>query len=261
MTNNDKAAMIAVDEVESSQKLSKMQNNEQMANMAQEIEVLKEELRQMRNLTKLTMASFPTQLQGPDVGLPPIAPANPTNLSHAQEPPSFQPTAGAIPGYPFSTHNFTVSIHPEMQHIPEAHVTCEIPVPPVYAIEAPDFATSATFKVPYKADQYVGLGKNVQSSEEGSIVAQLESLKIAFRNMQVTRGTESLDYDELYIHPDIDMPVGYKPPKFDVFDEKGDPHAHLRAYCNKLVGVESNEKLRMKLFIRSLSGEALTWYT
>ncbi|KAM3286064.1 hypothetical protein P3S67_024863 [Capsicum chacoense] len=148
-----------------------------------------------------------------------------------------------------------------MQHIPEAHVTCEIPVPPVYATEDLDFATSITFKVPYETDQYARLGKDVQSSEEGSIAAQLESLKRAFRNIQVTRGTESLDYDDLCINPNIDMPEGYKTPKFDVFYRKGDPHTYLRAYCDKLVGVERNEKLRMKLFIQSLSGEALTWYT
>ncbi|XP_033514008.2 uncharacterized protein [Nicotiana tomentosiformis] len=57
------------------------------------------------------------------------------------------------------------------------------------------------------------------------------------------------------------MPAGYKPPKFDIFDGTGNPHAHLRAYCEKLVGVGRNEKLLMKLFIRSLTGETLTWYT
>ncbi|KAG5620497.1 hypothetical protein H5410_005715 [Solanum commersonii] len=57
------------------------------------------------------------------------------------------------------------------------------------------------------------------------------------------------------------MTVGYKPPKFVMFDGIGDPHAYLREYCDKLVGVGRNEKLRMKLFIRSLSGETLTWYT
>ncbi|XP_033509121.1 uncharacterized protein [Nicotiana tomentosiformis] len=63
------------------------------------------------------------------------------------------------------------------------------------------------------------------------------------------------------IHPDVDMPAGYKPPKFDIFDGMGDSHAHLRAYCDKLVGVGRNEKLRMELFIRSLTGETLTVYT
>ncbi|XP_070036748.1 uncharacterized protein [Nicotiana tomentosiformis] len=57
------------------------------------------------------------------------------------------------------------------------------------------------------------------------------------------------------------MPIGYKRPKFDIFDGMGDPHAYLRAYCYKLVGVGRNEKLIMKLFIWSLTGEALYWYT
>ncbi|XP_075084830.1 uncharacterized protein LOC142168069 [Nicotiana tabacum] len=59
----------------------------------------------------------------------------------------------------------------------------------------------------------------------------------------------------------VDIPIAYKPPKFDIFDGTGDPNAHLRAYCYNLVGVGRNDKLRMKLFIRSLTGEALTWYT
>ncbi|XP_049365803.1 uncharacterized protein LOC125830664 [Solanum verrucosum] len=101
--------------------------------------------------------------------------------------------------------------------------------------------------------------KDTQMKEDASINAQLQGLRKALKILQVTRGTESLDYDDLCIHPDIDMPVGYKPPKFDMFDGKGDNHAHLRAYCDKLVGVGRNEKLRMKLFIRSLSREALTW--
>nr|XP_033508510.1 uncharacterized protein LOC117273450 [Nicotiana tomentosiformis] len=51
------------------------------------------------------------------------------------------------------------------------------------------------------------------------------------------------------------MPTRYKLPKFDIFDGTGDPHAHLRAYCDKLVRAGRTEKLRMKLFIRSLTGE------
>ncbi|XP_070035019.1 uncharacterized protein [Nicotiana tomentosiformis] len=81
------------------------------------------------------------------------------------------------------------------------------------------------------------------------------------KNLQVARGSESLDYEDLCIYLDVDMSVGYKPPKFDIFDGTGDPHAHLRAYCDKLYEVGRNEKMRMKLFIRSLTGKALTWYT
>ncbi|XP_070054459.1 uncharacterized protein [Nicotiana tomentosiformis] len=81
------------------------------------------------------------------------------------------------------------------------------------------------------------------------------------KNLQVARDSESLDYEDLCIHPNVDMPAGYTPPKFDIFDGMSDPHAHLRAYCDKLVRVGRNEKLRLKLFIRSLTGETLTWYT
>ncbi|XP_059281345.1 uncharacterized protein LOC132035043 [Lycium ferocissimum] len=46
-----------------------------------------------------------------------------------------------------------------------------------------------------------------------------------------------------------------------MFDGKGNPRAHLRSYCDKLVGVGKDQAIRMKLFIRSLTGEALDWYT
>lgn len=57
------------------------------------------------------------------------------------------------------------------------------------------------------------------------------------------------DYDALRIHLDINMTLGYKLSKFDIYDEKGNPHVHLRALCDKLVDLGRNEKLRMKLFI------------
>ncbi|XP_070039192.1 uncharacterized protein [Nicotiana tomentosiformis] len=35
---------------------------------------------------------------------------------------------------------------------------------------------------------------------------------------------------------------------------------HLRTYCDKLVGVCRDERICMKLFMRSLTGDALYWY-
>jgi len=46
-----------------------------------------------------------------------------------------------------------------------------------------------------------------------------------------------------------------------MFDGKGNHRAHLRSYCDKLVGVGKNEDIRIKMFIRILTGEALDWYT
>lgn len=65
--------------------------------------------------------------------------------------------------------------------------------------------------------------------EDASTNVQLHGLRKALNSLQVTKGTESLDCDDLCIHPDIDMPVGYKPPKFDIFDGKGVLYTHLRA--------------------------------
>jgi len=45
---------------------------------------------------------------------------------------------------------------------------------------------------------------------------------------------------------------GYKPHKFEMFDGTGDPRVHLRTYCDKLVGVGKDERIHMKLFMRSL---------
>ncbi|XP_060208582.1 uncharacterized protein LOC132635979 isoform X1 [Lycium barbarum] len=159
--------------------------------------------------------------------------------------------------------NYYCTYYPTVQHIPGAHVDTfrKQYVPPVYAAGAPTFTALVTVRVPFEVDQYAEIERDAKIGEDKSIIRQLHSLRKEMRSMRVTRGSESLDYDDLCIHSDIGMPVGYKPPKFDIFDGTGDPHAHLRAYCDKLVGVGRNEKLRMKLFIRSLSGEALTWYT
>nr|XP_033511628.1 uncharacterized protein LOC117276390 [Nicotiana tomentosiformis] len=58
--------------------------------------------------------------------------------------------------------------------------------------------------------------------------------------------------------PDVKLPEGYKPPK--IFDGTGDPKVHLRTYCDKFVGMGKSEQIRMKLFMRSLTGDGLSWY-
>ena len=59
------------------------------------------------------------------------------------------------------------------------------------------------------------------------------------------------------MHLDVEWPKGYKLPKFKMFNDIGDPKAHLRMYCDKLIGVGRDERILMKLFMRSLTGEAL----
>ncbi|XP_049406049.1 uncharacterized protein LOC125869627 [Solanum stenotomum] len=258
--------MIPIENPEGSRNMIDIQNEKKMAHMEQELEILREELRQVRDLTKLFATTFPTfktPIYFPKADLlsadlpnqPGLTQRTPT---HGQVPPASPTAVRIVPN--LSNRDPTI---PTMQQILGAHVAApyEPHVPPVYAAGAPTFTMLVVVNVLYEVDQYEEMEKDAGLKEDASINAQLQGLKKALKSLQITRGTESLDYDDLCIHPDIDMPVGYKPPKFDMFDGKGDPHAHLRAYCDKLVGVGRNEKLRMKLFIRSLFGETLTWYT
>ena len=71
---------------------------------------------------------------------------------------------------------------------------------------------------------------------------------------------DGLGYDDLCVHPGVDLPEEYKVLKFEMFDGTRNPMAHLRRYCEQLVGIGKNKALLMRLFRRSLSGEALEWF-
>ncbi|XP_004240794.1 uncharacterized protein [Solanum lycopersicum] len=88
-----------------------------------------------------------------------------------------------------------------------------------------------------------------------------EEIKRAMKELQCVLDVAGLSYAELYIHLDLNLPEGFKILKFDTFGGVGNPMAHLRAYCDQLVGVSKDEALLMRLFSRSLCGEALEWFT
>ncbi|XP_070029896.1 uncharacterized protein [Nicotiana sylvestris] len=92
------------------------------------------------------------------------------------------------------------------------------------------------------------------------MVEELKKLNSKVQSVEGGKGIEGLNYDDLCIQPDVELLEGYKPPKFEIFDGTGDPKMHLRTYCDKLVGVGKDERIRMKLFMRSLTGDALSWY-
>ena len=59
---------------------------------------------------------------------------------------------------------------------------------------------------------------------------------------------DGLGYDDLCLYPGVDLPEGYKVPKYDMFDGTGNLIAHLRRYYEQLVGRGKNEALLMCLF-------------
>ncbi|MCD7459535.1 hypothetical protein HAX54_041199 [Datura stramonium] len=55
------------------------------------------------------------------------------------------------------------------------------------------------------------------------------------------------------------MKDGKRDLDFSLFDGFGDPHSHFKAYLEKLVNIGQSKNLRMKLFVRTLTGSALMW--
>nr|XP_027109278.1 uncharacterized protein LOC113729153 [Coffea arabica]XP_027109284.1 uncharacterized protein LOC113729158 [Coffea arabica] len=70
-----------------------------------------------------------------------------------------------------------------------------------------------------------------------------------------------LDYDELCLFPDMQLPLGFKTPKFSKYDGTGNPKMHLRLFPNKLGKPVDSENLPIRLFLESLEGDALDWYS
>nr|XP_016438619.1 PREDICTED: uncharacterized protein LOC107764543 [Nicotiana tabacum] len=76
------------------------------------------------------------------------------------------------------------------------------------------------------------------------------------RNLPISGASDSDDKDSLIRN----LAAELKKLASRVQGVEGDPKVHLRMYCDKLVGVGRHEKIRMKLFMRSLKGDALSWY-
>ncbi|XP_070022100.1 uncharacterized protein [Nicotiana sylvestris] len=90
---------------------------------------------------------------------------------------------------------------------------------------------------------------------------KVQSLEKSLRNMQGLGNQVSVAYKDLCLFPDVQLPAGFKMPKFGLYDRHGDPVAHLRGYCSKMRGAGGNDELLMAYFSQSLSGAALEWNT
>ncbi|KAK4715726.1 hypothetical protein R3W88_014064 [Solanum pinnatisectum] len=135
---------------------------------------------------------------------------------------------------------------------------------------APPLPQKTTFQIPVpnehdvngsELDHYEEREREWRSKEETAKLDMKEEIRKAMKELQCIPEVAGLNYEDLCIHPNLDLPEGFKVPKFDVFGGTGNPLAHLRAYCDQLVGVGRDEALLMRLFSRSLSGEALEWFT
>ncbi|MCE5165795.1 hypothetical protein HAX54_012325 [Datura stramonium] len=114
-----------------------------MAHLEQELEILREELRQVRDLTKAQFKQNPY--------VPNVIPNSP-------------PVVRTAPNFSIPTQVDTMPTNPEMQHILGSHIATsyETHTPHVYAVEAPAFIEPVTIRVPYEVDQYAEMEKDVE---------------------------------------------------------------------------------------------------
>ncbi|XP_049397433.1 uncharacterized protein LOC125861619 [Solanum stenotomum] len=79
-----------------------------------------------------------------------------------------------------------------------------------------------------------------------------DAISEAVKSVQSSRKITGLEYEDLCIHPDLEIPEGYKIPKFETFNGIGNPMTHLRAYCDKLVGIGKNDALIMRYYLEKI---------
>ncbi|OIT27030.1 hypothetical protein A4A49_63498, partial [Nicotiana attenuata] len=108
---------------------------------------------------------------------------------------------------------------------------------------------------------YARMEREIQSSSHNKLDNELHNLRKSIEKELQSISYQSLRYEDLCLHPHVELTPGYKLPKFNASNGIGDPVAHLKDYCRRLIGIGHNEAIRMRLFIQSLSGLALTWYT
>ncbi|KAK4731550.1 hypothetical protein R3W88_024538 [Solanum pinnatisectum] len=112
----------------------------------------------------------------------------------------------------------------------------------------------------FDALQYGGIHDKMKKSKLDVIQQKMHDLEKKVNGGLNSKPTHDLRYKKLFLHLGVELPLGFKIPKFNMFNGHGDPVAHLKDFCSRLVGLENNEALLIRLFIQSLSGIAFTWY-
>ncbi|XP_027150335.1 uncharacterized protein LOC113777204 [Coffea eugenioides] len=99
------------------------------------------------------------------------------------------------------------------------------------------------------------------ASIDKNLLKQLDRFEEFIRKSQGLNKQGGLDYSELCLFPDMQLPMGFKTPKFSKYDGTGNPKTHPRMFANKLGKPINDENLPVRLFPESLEGDALDWYS
>ncbi|XP_071905959.1 uncharacterized protein [Coffea arabica] len=139
---------------------------------------------------------------------------------------------------------------------PQPQVTANIP----HETQAFYYPTTE----PYLPDHFIQTKPEVGGSSapiDVKLLKRLDRFDEFMRKSQVLNKQGVLDYDELCLFPNVQLPEGFKTPKFNKYDGMGNPKTHLRLFANKLGKPVDDENLPLRLFPESLEGDALDWYS
>ncbi|XP_071918910.1 uncharacterized protein [Coffea arabica] len=112
----------------------------------------------------------------------------------------------------------------------------------------------------YRCSRKVEAGES-SAPVDKNLLKRLDRFEEFIRKSQGVSKQGGLDYNELCLFPDMQLPVGFKAPKFTKYDEMENPKTHLRMFANKLGRPIDDENLPIRLFPESLEGNALDWYS
>ncbi|MCE0481102.1 hypothetical protein HAX54_038513, partial [Datura stramonium] len=141
-----------------------------MAHLEQELEILREELHQVQDLTQLNVTTFPQWLLFPYFETPTLV-----HFPKSTHPPQIPLTNSGLPSVTHANLPNPVKQTPYVPNvIPNSPPVVRTPhMPPIYAVEAPTFTAPITIRVPYEVDQYAEMEKDVWRKEEDLITSQI----------------------------------------------------------------------------------------
>nr|XP_027109129.1 uncharacterized protein LOC113728996 [Coffea arabica] len=157
------------------------------------------------------------------------------------------------------THAPTTQANPPHLQIPQNHPSVNLNRPlesqkPYYNFTAKPFTLDTAIQWKVEAG-------GSSAPIDKNLLKRLDRFDEFMRKSQGLSKQESLDYNELCLFPDMQLPVGFKAPKFSKYDGTGNPKTHLRMFANKLGKPMDDENLPVRLFPESLEGDALEWYS
>ncbi|XP_071913977.1 uncharacterized protein [Coffea arabica] len=155
-------------------------------------------------------------------------------------------------------HPNYVMVNPTSSQIPQTHPQTNLNIPPNpqgphYHLPEPFVLDTASQEKTAMEEQHTPVDKD--------LLRRLDRFDDFMKKNQGLSRHGGLDYDELCLFPDIQLPLGFKTPKFSKYDGIGNPKTHLKMFANKLGKPVDDENLPMRLFPESLEGDALDWYS